>query len=135
MEGVYDPTSMDFDPSSPITNERIVLDRNQMEAAGVAGVAVLVKKNNLLKDLTPSGDDLREGLTAIVSVKIADPQFNNQTKEKLLNQEAEGFVSQLVADGLGAWLDQHPNEAKQIAQKRLYTPTQAWGDTRICIEM
>ena len=75
------------------------------------------KKNNLLKDLTPSGDDLREGLTAIVSVKIADPQFNNQTKEKLLNQEAEGFVSQLVADGLGAWLDQHPSEAKQIAQK------------------
>ena len=75
------------------------------------------KKNNLLKDLTPSGDDLREGLTAIVSVKIADPQFNNQTKEKLLNQEAEGFVSQLVADGLGAWLDQHPGEAKQIAQK------------------
>ena len=75
------------------------------------------KKNNLLKDLVPSGDDLREGLTAIVSVKIADPQFNNQTKEKLLNQEAESFVSQLVSDGLGAWLDQHPAEAKQIAQK------------------
>ena len=75
------------------------------------------KKNNLLKDLVPSGDDLREGLTAIVSVKIADPQFNNQTKEKLLNQEAESFVSQLVSDGLGAWLDQHPTEAKQIAQK------------------
>ena len=75
------------------------------------------KKNNLLKDLVPSGDDLREGLTAIVSVKIADPQFNNQTKEKLLNQEAESFVSQLVSDGLGAWLDEHPSEAKQIAQK------------------
>ena len=75
------------------------------------------KKNNLLKDLVPSGDDLREGLTAIVSVKIADPQFNNQTKEKLLNQEAESFVSKLLSEGLGAWLDQHPNEAKQIAQK------------------
>ena len=75
------------------------------------------KKNNLLKDLTPSGDDLREGLTAIVSVKIADPQFNNQTKEKLLNQEAESFVSQLVSEGLGSWLDEHPSEAKQIAQK------------------
>lgn len=75
------------------------------------------KKNNLLKDLTPSGDDLREGLTAIVSVKIADPQFNNQTKEKLLNQEAESFVSQLVSEGLGRWLDEHPAEAKQIAQK------------------
>ena len=43
------------------------------------------KKNNILKDLTPSGDDLREGLTAIISVKLPDPQFNNQTKEKLLN--------------------------------------------------
>ena len=75
------------------------------------------KKNNLLKDLTPSGDDLREGLTAIVSVKIADPQFNNQTKEKLLNQEAEAFVSKLVTEGLGGWLDEHPAEAKQIAQK------------------
>ncbi len=75
------------------------------------------KKNNLLKDLTPSGDDLREGLTAIVSVKIADPQFNNQTKEKLLNQEAESFISQLVSEGLGSWLDEHPAEAKQIAQK------------------
>ena len=75
------------------------------------------KKNNLLKDLVPSGDDLREGLTAIVSVKIADPQFNNQTKEKLLNQEAEAFVSKLVSEGLGAWLDEHPSEAKQIAQK------------------
>ena len=75
------------------------------------------KRNNLLKDLVPSGDDLREGLTAIVSVKIADPQFNNQTKEKLLNQEAEAFVSQLLTEGLGAWLDQHPSEAKQIALK------------------
>ena len=75
------------------------------------------KKNNLLKDVTPSGDDLREGLTVIVSVKIADPQFNNQTKEKLLNQEAESFVSKLVSEGLGAWLDEHPQEAKQIAQK------------------
>ena len=75
------------------------------------------KRNNLLKDLTPTGDDLREGLTAIVSVKIADPQFNNQTKEKLLNQEAESFVSQMVSEGLGAWLDEHPGEAKQIALK------------------
>ncbi|RPG17682.1 MAG: DNA gyrase subunit B [Phycisphaera sp. TMED9] len=75
------------------------------------------KRNNLLKDLTPTGDDLREGLTAIISVKIGDPQFNNQTKEKLLNQEAESFVSQLVTEGLGAWLEEHPGEAKQIALK------------------
>ena len=75
------------------------------------------KRNNLLKDLTPTGDDLREGLTAIISVKIGDPQFNNQTKEKLLNQEAESFVSQLVGEGLGAWLEEHPGEAKLIAMK------------------
>jgi DNA gyrase subunit B len=75
------------------------------------------KRNNLLKDLIPTGDDLREGLTAIISVKIGDPQFNNQTKEKLLNQEAESFVSQLVTEGLGAWLEEHPGEAKQIAMK------------------
>ncbi|MCH2162537.1 MAG: DNA gyrase subunit B [Phycisphaerales bacterium] len=75
------------------------------------------KRNNLLKDLTPSGDDLREGLTAIISVKIADPQFNNQTKEKLLNPQVEGFVSALVSSQLGAWLEEHPSEAKQICLK------------------
>ncbi|MHC4305013.1 MAG: DNA topoisomerase IV subunit B, partial [Planctomycetota bacterium] len=43
------------------------------------------KKNKLLRDISPTGDDLREGLTAIISIKIPEPQFNNQTKEKLLN--------------------------------------------------
>ena len=75
------------------------------------------KRNNLLKDLTPSGDDLREGLTAVISVKIADPQFNNQTKEKLLNPEVEGFVSSMISSQLGAWLEEHPSEAKQICLK------------------
>ncbi|MEM7517591.1 MAG: toprim domain-containing protein, partial [Planctomycetota bacterium] len=75
------------------------------------------KRRNLLKDLTPSGDDLREGLTAIISVKLPDPQFNNQTKEKLLNPEAEGFVSSLVSKHLGAWLEEHPADAKKIALK------------------
>ena len=75
------------------------------------------KRNNLLKDLTPSGDDLREGLTAIISVKIADPQFNNQTKEKLLNPEVEGFVSSMISSQMGAWLEEHPSEAKQICLK------------------
>jgi DNA gyrase subunit B len=75
------------------------------------------KRMNLLKDITPSGDDLREGLTAVVSVKIPDPQFNNQTKEKLLNPEVEGFVSSAVSEQLGAWLEENPAEARKICLK------------------
>ncbi|MHC4348815.1 MAG: toprim domain-containing protein, partial [Planctomycetota bacterium] len=61
------------------------------------------KKNKLLRDISPTGDDLREGLTAIVSIKIPEPQFNNQTKEKLLNPEAEKLVSAAMTDQLRAW--------------------------------
>ncbi|MFO0826977.1 MAG: DNA gyrase subunit B [Phycisphaerales bacterium] len=75
------------------------------------------KQNSLLKDLTPSGDDLREGLTAIISVKLPNPQFNNQTKEKLLNAEVEGIVSQVVNERLGAWLEEHPKDAKRICER------------------
>jgi len=75
------------------------------------------KRNNLLKDTVPSGDDLREGLTAVIAVRLPEPQFNNQTKEKLLNTEAEGFVSQAVSETLGAWLEENPNEGKQICMK------------------
>ncbi|MHC4416369.1 MAG: DNA gyrase subunit B [Planctomycetota bacterium] len=75
------------------------------------------KKNKFLKDITPSGDDLREGLTAVVSVKIPEPQFNNQTKEKLLNPEAEGFVSAAVTEHLRAWLEEHPSDARRICLK------------------
>ena len=77
------------------------------------------KQRNLLKGLTPSGDDLREGLTSVISVKIPDPQFNNQTKEKLLNPEVEGFVSRAVHNVLGAWLEENPTEAKQICFKAI----------------
>lgn len=75
------------------------------------------KRMNLLKDLTPTGDDLREGLTAIISVKIAEPQFNNQTKEKLLNPEVEGFMSSLISKQLGDWLEEHPADARRICMK------------------
>jgi len=75
------------------------------------------RRMNLLKDLAPSGDDLREGLTAVVSVKLPEPQFNNQTKEKLLNPEAEGFVSGAVAQQLGSWLEENPGDAKNICMK------------------
>ena len=75
------------------------------------------RSKDLLKDITPSGEDLREGLTAVVSVKVADPQFNNQTKEKLINPEVEPFVSSSVSKGFGSWLEEHPNEAKRICLK------------------
>ena len=64
-----------------------------------------------------SGDDVREGLTAIVSVKVPDPQFEGQTKTKLGNSEVEGFVTQAVNERLGAWLEEHPADARRIIQK------------------
>ena len=69
------------------------------------------------KDPTPTGDDLREGLIAIVSVKLPNPAFNNQPKEKLLNPEIETFVGQAVSEALETWLEEHPSEAKKLCQK------------------
>jgi DNA gyrase subunit B len=67
----------------------------------------------------PSGEDLREGLTAIVSVKVPDPQFEGQTKTKLGNSEVESFVTTVVNEQLSAWLEEHPTEAKRVVQKGL----------------
>lgn len=64
-----------------------------------------------------SGDDFREGLTAIISVKVAEPQFEGQTKTKLGNNEAMGAVDSAVAEVLEAYLEEHPKEAKLIVQK------------------
>jgi DNA gyrase subunit B len=75
------------------------------------------KREGLLKDITPTGDDLREGLTAVIAVRLREPQFNNQTKEKLLNPEVESFVSGAVTKQLGAWLEEHPSDARVICQK------------------
>ena len=69
------------------------------------------------KDPNPTGDDLREGLIAIISVKLPDPQFNNQPKEKLLNPEIEGFVSSALQEALNNWLEEHPTEAKKLCLK------------------
>ena len=69
------------------------------------------------KDPVPTGEDLREGLVAVVSVKLPNPTFNNQPKEKLLNEEVESFVSQAVGDALGEWLETHPAEAKRLCQR------------------
>jgi len=64
-----------------------------------------------------SGDDIREGLTAIISIKLGEPQFEGQTKTKLGNTEAKGFVQRIVNDQLGAWLEQNPGEGKDIIRK------------------
>ncbi len=76
-------------------------------------------KNNFLKkaDFTLTGDDVREGLTAILSVKIAEPQFEGQTKTKLGNSEAESAVKTVVNDWLGNYLDEHPRTANIIVEK------------------
>ncbi|MGD0461479.1 MAG: DNA topoisomerase (ATP-hydrolyzing) subunit B [Tepidisphaeraceae bacterium] len=77
------------------------------------------ESTNLLKDLRPSGDDVREGLVAIISVKLPEPQFESQTKDKLLNPEIESFVQQAVNEKLGAYLQENPKEAKVIFEKGL----------------
>ena len=79
------------------------------------------KKNNLLKEKDPniSGDDVREGLVAIVSVKLPNPRFNSQTKGKLVNNEIEGVVSKATYDGLMHHLDTNPSVAKNIINKGL----------------
>jgi DNA gyrase subunit B len=64
-----------------------------------------------------SGDDIREGLTAIISIKLGEPQFEGQTKTKLGNTEAKGFTQRVVNDQLGAWLEQNPNEGRDIIRK------------------
>ena len=79
------------------------------------------KSNNLLKEKDPSlgGDDLREGLTAVVSVKVPNPQFEGQTKTKLGNGEVEGIVSSIVYDGLMTFLEQNPPVARRVLEKAL----------------
>lgn len=75
------------------------------------------KKENLFKDVEPSGDDFREGLTAVINVNIPDPQFQSQNKQKLLNVEVEGAVSSITYDVLTKYLEEHPANAKRICQK------------------
>ena len=76
--------------------------------------------NKLLKESeTLSGDDIREGLTAIVSIKIEDPQFEGQTKQKLGNSEARGAVDSIVSEQLMIYLEQHPQVAKLILEKSI----------------
>ncbi len=75
------------------------------------------KKNGMFKDLVPTGEDLREGLTAVISVRVPHPQFEGQTKTKLGNGEVEGIINSAVGDYLAKYLEENPKSAKEIVKK------------------
>jgi DNA gyrase subunit B len=79
------------------------------------------KEKGLLKekDENLEGGDVREGLTAVISIKLGEPQFEGQTKTKLGNTEAKSFVQRVVTDGFGDWLERNPGQAKDIVRKGL----------------
>ena len=90
-------------------------------AALTALVNEYARENKLLKekDENLSGDDVREGLTAVLSIKLSEPQFEGQTKTKLGNSEAKAFVQRVVRTELADWFDRHPREAKEIIGKSI----------------
>ncbi len=75
------------------------------------------KKENLFKDATPSGDDFREGITTVISLRVPHPQFEGQTKTKLGNNEIEGIITSVVGEFLGKYLEENPKVAKTIIRK------------------
>jgi DNA gyrase subunit B len=79
------------------------------------------QKNKLFKkeNFTLSGEDVREGLTAVLNIKVPEPQFEGQTKTKLGNSEIKGIVDSIVSDGLSEYLEQHPSEGRKIIEKCL----------------
>ncbi len=92
-----------------------------MRAALTRVVNDYARKGGLLKEADPnfSGDDTREGLTAIISIKHPDPQFESQTKVKLMNPEAQTYVTQVVGEAFGTFLEENPQGAKAIIAKCL----------------
>jgi DNA gyrase subunit B len=75
------------------------------------------------KDENLTGDDVREGLTAVISIKMSEPQFEGQTKTKLGNTEAKAFVQKIVSDKLSDWFDRNPANAKEICRKAIQAAT------------
>ena len=75
------------------------------------------KKSGIYKDLVPTGEDVREGLTTVISVRVPHPQFEGQTKTKLGNGEVEGIINSAVGDFLSRYLEENPKSAKAIVQK------------------
>ncbi len=75
------------------------------------------EKSSLFKDITPTGEDYREGLTAVISVAVSEPQFQGQTKNRLNNPEVDGIVSSIVYEYLTKYLEENPKEAKKLMNK------------------
>ncbi|MGB1365341.1 MAG: DNA topoisomerase (ATP-hydrolyzing) subunit B [Candidatus Poseidoniaceae archaeon] len=90
-----------------------------LRTALTSSVNAYAKKKNLLKGDSLSGDDVREGLAAVVSVKHPDPSFSSQTKDKLVSSEVTGIVQTIVYDKLGEFFEENPAVAKQIVEKAL----------------
>ncbi|GAC1353586.1 MAG: DNA topoisomerase (ATP-hydrolyzing) subunit B [Herpetosiphon sp.] len=101
------------DGGSHLTGFRTAITRVINNYARAKGI-LKEKEENL------SGDDVREGLTAVVSVKLTDPQFSSQTKEKLVNPEAKASVETTLADGFAAYLEENPTEARRIIEKTIF---------------
>ena len=83
------------------------------------------RRQNLLKEKEDNltGDDVREGLTAVISVKLGEPQFEGQTKTKLGNSEVKGFVQRAMTEEFGAWLERNPTNGKEIVRKAIQAAT------------
>ena len=94
-------------------------------AAMTTRINAYAREKNLLKekDDNLTGDDIREGLTAVISVKLSEPQFEGQTKTKLGNTEAKAFVQKVVGDQLADWLDRNPVQAKRVITKAIDAAT------------